>query len=47
MNVAQKVSWNKEQAQKNGWTPNLWGCSDFNEQMIQNISDFQKNLDCQ
>ena len=41
MNIAQKISWNQDQAEKNGWTPNLWDCNEFNEQMVQNISDFQ------
>ena len=43
MKIAQKIAWNKDQAQKNGWKASLWNCSDFNETLVKNITQFQKS----
>ena len=42
MNISQKIAWNEDQAEKNGWTPNLWDCTDFNEELVNNIIQFQQ-----
>lgn len=47
MNLEQKIKYNKDSSSKLGWKPDWFGCSDFNQDLIQKISEFQVsyNLD--
>jgi hypothetical protein len=41
MNIQDKIEYNKTQALKNGWSPDWFGCTAFDEKLIQAITDFQ------
>ncbi len=43
MNTTQKIDWNKAQAEKNGWTPEWFDCSDFDADLIDAITQFQRD----
>lgn len=42
MLLKQKIEYNKRQAQNDGWTPEWFGCSSFDEELILAITEFQK-----
>ena len=41
MSLSKKISYNKRSAKKLGWDPSWFGCLDFDQQLIENIKDFQ------
>lgn len=47
MTIDEKIAYNQKKATKDGWTPDWFGCSDFDSNLIDAIMAFQKrnNLD--
>jgi hypothetical protein len=41
MNLEQKIKYNKDSSIKLGWKPDWFGCPDFNQDLIQKVSEFQ------
>ena len=39
------VFYNESSALKLGWTPDWFGCSEFDEDLTQAIKDYQKSID--
>lgn len=37
-----KIDYNKRQAQKHGWTPEWFGCTDFDKELILSITKYQQ-----
>jgi hypothetical protein len=44
MNLQEKLEYNKKSSQKFGWTPEWFGCKDFDQNLIIKIEEFQKEL---
>jgi hypothetical protein len=44
MSLEEKVKYNIDSSKKFGWSPSWLGCSDFNEDLINRIIEFQKSL---
>ena len=41
MSLERKLKYNKKTSVKLGWTPEWFGCSDFNSDLIDSIKEFQ------
>lgn len=42
MTLEDKIKYNKDSAKKYSWNPSLFGCSDFNEDLIKKVEELQK-----
>jgi len=41
MNLEDKIQWNKQESLKKGWSPSWFGATDYNAELVGNITDFQ------
>lgn len=42
MNIEEKIFYNENSANRLGWTPQWFGCNDFDEDLVQSIAKWQK-----
>lgn len=44
MTIIEKIAYNKASASKSGWVPSDFGGTDFNEDLVNKIVEFQKSF---
>ena len=44
MTLDEKIQWNKQQSLKKGWSPSWFGATDYNEDLIDKIMEFQRSV---